>query len=369
MQNDKHKIQILQVLRAIATVIVFLSHYFADGYTLYEIHFIGAVGVGIFFVLSGFLLIYTDRSNYKGYMMKRLIRICPLYWLVTLLVFVLGLIAPSYLHTSVPTVSNLLKSLFFIPYYSAHGIFPLLPIGWTLIVEMFVYVLYYMVARSVILAYMLKRKASFNKKGENSTNEIEKATKDSAVCRGVVMAAILLLLIVLNRVVPNSLFLFSYGSNYMIYFVIGIIGALLLKKSEKRFFIKQIHSSKLSILLFVLLFAFFIGFSTIYDDTVCNVVILGLSILAAIVLLWSASFPKIIVMLGDISYSFYLTHYFLVKLFTRVLIRLVWPINTFFAIVFLILCFVVTACISWVSYQLIEKRLAGKLKKIFLKTP
>lgn len=154
--NSRRTIQIIQVLRAAAATIVFLSHFFSDGYTLLGCSFRGRVGVGIFFVISGFLLIYTDRGDYKGYLVKRLIRICPLYWLTTLMVFILGLFAPSLLHTSVSTIPNLLKSLFFIPYYSANGIYPLLTVGWTLVVEMFVYLLYYCIARLLQFVHRFK---------------------------------------------------------------------------------------------------------------------------------------------------------------------------------------------------------------------
>lgn len=359
-QNDGNKIQILQVLRAIAAVIVFLCHYFSEGYTLYGVDFAGAVGVGIFFVISGFLLIYTDKGNYKGYLVKRLIRICPLYWLMTLMVFVMGLFAPSLLHTSVSTIPNLLKSLVFIPYYSADGFFPMLPIGWTLIVEMFVYLLYYIVARCVQFAYRSKLKKSSS---VVNTDFVSNPNVGSA--GGIIVASILLILVVLNHFAPKNLFLFSYGADYMIFFIIGLIGAIIMKSSKEAF--KELKNKfailqKASLFICLFLFAAFIGFSTVYSTTILNILILGFLVFAAIFSFWHVSFPKIIVFFGDISYSFYLIHYFIVKLCTRLFMKSMLANNVFCSIVLPVVCFAVTALLAWISYELIEKRLANKLR-------
>ncbi len=358
-QNNRQKIQILQVLRAIATVIVFLSHYFSEGYTLSGFYFVGAVGVGIFFVISGFLLVYTDKGDYKGYIAKRLIRICPLYWLVTFIVFGLGLFAPSLLRTSVSTIPNLLKSLFFIPYYSAHGIFPLLPIGWTLIVEMFVYLLYYVVAHCVQFIYGKQKRSSLSKANNVTT------------CTGIIVACVLLIFVILNHIAPKNLFLFSYGDDYMIFFIVGIVGAILMKSFKKAF--EKLNNKcavlqKASIIILLFLFAAFIGFSTVYDGTILHVLILGLVILAVIIAFCHIDFPKIIVALGNISYSFYLIHYFLVKLFTRFLMKSMLDENVFCYIVLPVVCFAVTALLARISYELIEKRLADKLRAVLIKT-
>lgn len=354
IEANKQTIQILQVLRAVAATVVFLSHYFSEGFTLFGCSFAGSVGVGIFFVISGFLLIYADKGNYKGYILKRVIRICPFYWLTTFLVFVLGLAAPSLLHTSVSTLSNLLKSLFFIPYYSAHGIFPLLTVGWTLVVEMFVYLLYYCVVR--LLQYVYRCRTDYDPSLNKSA--------------GGITAVILLVLVILNHLLPKNIFTFSYGSNYMIYFVIGIVGALILKKFSKSFSIFQKKCAvlqKTANFVTVLLVAVFVGISAIYVDSIINILILGFSTCAIIAIFWSVYFPPIIIKLGDISYSFYLVHYFVVKLCTRVFMNLGLP-NNFFTIFFYpVVCYIITVCIAWAGYVIIEKKFGAWLKRVLLK--
>lgn len=143
------KIQIIQILRMVGATLVFLEHFFDDEFSL-RIHFGGRLGVGIFFILSGFLLIYTDHENFHGYLRKKWIRICPLYWLTTLAVFIIGQIAPRLLSRPATPV-HLIQSLLFIPYYSDGTIYPLNPVGWTLDIEIFVYLLYFGVA------YLIRR--------------------------------------------------------------------------------------------------------------------------------------------------------------------------------------------------------------------
>lgn len=179
-----------------------------------------------------------------------------------------------------------------------------------------------------------------------------------------------MLFVFLNQLVPKNLFLFSYGSNYMIYFIIGIIGALLLKKFPETFEAFQSKCTmlqKTSNLVVLFLFITIIGFSIIYINNIINILILGLATLAIIAIFWSVSFPKIIIILGDISYSFYLIHFFIVKFCTRILMKLGLPNNIFTLFLYSIICYVITASISWVIYSLIEKKLADKLKGILLK--
>ncbi len=52
----------------------------------------GAAGVDIFFVLSGFLMLYTNAPQFgkdgawRIFLLRRVVRIVPLYWLCTLIV-------------------------------------------------------------------------------------------------------------------------------------------------------------------------------------------------------------------------------------------------------------------------------------------
>ena len=131
----------VQYLRAIAAVSVVVSHQLGGLSALGA----GAHGVDLFFVISGFIIFSLTEEQAVGprrFMLDRLARIAPLYWLATLLAFVVvGLKLPLYGCSSDPVL--LLKSLLFIPAYSPNGhLWPTLLLGWTLNYEMVFYLLF-----------------------------------------------------------------------------------------------------------------------------------------------------------------------------------------------------------------------------------
>jgi exopolysaccharide production protein ExoZ len=105
----------------------------------------GAAGVDIFFVISGFIMWITtasDRATPGSFAMHRIIRIVPLYWAMTLLLYGGWLIFRD--PATLPSLWNLLRSLLFIPFVSPRSgeIQPLLIAGWTLNFEMFFYAVF-----------------------------------------------------------------------------------------------------------------------------------------------------------------------------------------------------------------------------------
>jgi exopolysaccharide production protein ExoZ len=96
-------------------------------------------GVHIFFVISGFIMMATTQRVLPGeFLRRRLIRIVPLYWLLTIAVVILSYL--NYFKQTVVTPDRIAKSLLFVPYVASSGrIEPLLVPGWTLNVEMFFY--------------------------------------------------------------------------------------------------------------------------------------------------------------------------------------------------------------------------------------
>lgn len=149
-ESGRVQIDSLQILRAAAASSVLLFHYFLYLYlefglfggNLFEV---GAFGVDIFFVVSGFIICFAGQNETSPvrFMVKRMSRILPLYYLLTLCVFVVALIAPHLLYSTTANVENLLRSLLFIPYAKENGLVqPLLFLGWTLNYEMFFYVIF-----------------------------------------------------------------------------------------------------------------------------------------------------------------------------------------------------------------------------------
>ena len=130
----------IQILRGLAASSVALFH--ASQIVGRPVH-AAAMGVDIFFVISGFLMVsITDEDTRPWPFLKdRLLRIVPLYWLATgALLASLILVAPS----GLPAVDHLLASLLFIPFRPTPEapIFPVLTLGWTLNYEMMFYLIF-----------------------------------------------------------------------------------------------------------------------------------------------------------------------------------------------------------------------------------
>lgn len=141
------KLLSIQYLRAAAALMVVFFH--ADGMAQEYFQFaglpFGAAGVDIFFVISGFIMWVTtasDRITPLSFAVNRVIRIVPLYWAMTLLLHGGWLIFRD--PATLPSLWNLVRSLLFIPFVSPRTgeIQPLLIAGWTLNFEMFFYAVF-----------------------------------------------------------------------------------------------------------------------------------------------------------------------------------------------------------------------------------
>ena len=138
----------IQCLRGVAAIAVVIYHlnavqlrYFSDNilpwFTTY-----GYLGVQIFFMISGFIMMYIlDQRKFLvkpfEFLRARLIRIVPTYWLITLLIFIVAQIYPNLVNSSYTSKPSLAKSLLFIPQETN----PWLNVGWSLEYEVFFYVI------------------------------------------------------------------------------------------------------------------------------------------------------------------------------------------------------------------------------------
>ena len=138
----------LQILRALAAYLVFLTHfgpYAAPILPRPDLFTVGAVGVDIFFVLSGFIMFVSTAGRGEppgGFLLRRAARVVPVYWLVTggiALILMTGL-RPIGITDFRP--EYLLQSLLFMPFARGGYIEPLNSVGWTLNYEMFFYVVF-----------------------------------------------------------------------------------------------------------------------------------------------------------------------------------------------------------------------------------
>jgi exopolysaccharide production protein ExoZ len=104
----------------------------------------GAVGVQVFFVISGYIICRVgSRESFWKFSYSRITRVAPIYWLFTGLFLLSKLVSSG--TQELPTSGEVLASLLFIPHYSGFRpdqIWPVLIPGWTLNYEMFFYALF-----------------------------------------------------------------------------------------------------------------------------------------------------------------------------------------------------------------------------------
>lgn len=142
----------IQVLRAVAAIAV-VVHHTAATQSKYVGHVIdasiGTAGVDLFFVISGFIMagigqFYSDSPiTPQAFLGRRVTRLVPLYWFYTTAMLVLCLALPQFIHTTTVEPLNVLGSYLFIPFARADGsTHPLVFVGWTLNLEMVFYLVF-----------------------------------------------------------------------------------------------------------------------------------------------------------------------------------------------------------------------------------
>ena len=145
-------IQSLQHLRVLAASMIVLYHTelqimrLTDGQHTHSLGY-GAAGTDLFFVIGGFILVYTSydrKDTFGAFLYRRIMRIAPLYWLFTFLMLTVLLVAPSHLLTTKIEFWHFILSLVFIPYpHPVLGIDrPFLFAGWVLNHFVFFYLLF-----------------------------------------------------------------------------------------------------------------------------------------------------------------------------------------------------------------------------------
>jgi exopolysaccharide production protein ExoZ len=134
----------IQILRGLAALAVVFYH---AGYIIPGTVYSDFLAVPIFFAISGFIMTHITRKSADAFLLHRVIRIVPLYWLMTALYAALVVIVyPLFAKRSdnVVTAASFLSDLFFIPRLDGSGevIYPVLSVGWTLNLEMWFYLLF-----------------------------------------------------------------------------------------------------------------------------------------------------------------------------------------------------------------------------------
>lgn len=140
MNKPISKIRNLQALRLYAAFGVVLFH---TGFSLPGVHPVGGIfGVHLFFLLSGYIMASIIDNDPTAFVRRRLIRIVPMYWTLTILLYLVAWKFPHLMNATRAVPSELLKSLFFVPFAKSNGLYqPILFVGWTVNYEMFFYMM------------------------------------------------------------------------------------------------------------------------------------------------------------------------------------------------------------------------------------
>lgn len=326
----------IQALRGFAALLIVLEH----------IRFLncGAFAVDIFFCISGFMIMFSTGNDTDHFLSKRLIRILPLYYLMTAGTFFLLLLFPGMFQQTKANPVFLIKSLLFIPFDIGGGaVQPLMRIGWTVNCEIFFYLLFFA------------------------------ALKISRRFRGLLCSILLLVTVLAARIFPDSSVILNfYGDPVMLEFIYGI---LIYYCAEKLYgFCQNAALPKAGLLISLSGMAVcFLGLLI----TKPSINILGFrrplvwGLPAAFIVLcaffsglYAKKIPVSLVRLGNASFSLYLMHYYPVLLLDRVLFD--FSSCTPAALLGTVLALTVSVVLALVSRELLEKRVSGFLHRHFL---
>lgn len=267
----------LQYMRAVAALMVVIHHARNPHPWLFnpiDDYYSFALGVDIFFVISGFVMYLAARNELPGeFLRKRIIRVVPLYWLATFALLILNT-RLNFSSISFDEATHIIKSLFFIPHYSfsrTNDIFPYLVPGWTLNYEMFFYLIFcigLLLARTLLLTSIVIVLLSITGFFIESQNAL--ITFYTAPLLIEFLLGMWIAYAYVNKLISNTLFIFL---------PIGFLGLFTIPfvpDGDVRLTIKIISSAMI--------------------------------IIGAVAFGTRSNYSKLLNLLGDASYSIYLTH-------------------------------------------------------------
>jgi len=282
-----HSIQLLRALAALLVVLFHTHTAFSEagsdllfGDEEYVFAF-GAVGVHIFFVISGFIMVVTSRFEPSfqpfEFMRRRLLRIYPVYWICAALYLVYHTFLGEPYDISVEQIAG---ALLLWPGYASSIVGP----AWTLAYEMFFYL-------SFALAMALGLTRGF-----------------------VVLAATFAILVVLGLVFdPGSPALHLATNSLLAEFVGGMAIGLLLKRNVLP---KWRAGGWIALAIGLFLGGAWYGFSRLPSAMVWGVpsILLVLGAVCSELQHGAGKVTRLLGGLGDSSYSLYLVHILLITL-------------------------------------------------------
>lgn len=343
------KLNLLQVYRGIAALLVILFHITDVTKERWNQPFLGNFfawgwsGVDYFFVLSGFVMIYVHgsaigkREKLKEFLVKRCVRIYPIYWIITIAVVLFSLVSPVFGKPGALEPLKIISSLLLIPYKGL----PILNVGWTLIYEIFFYVLF-------AIAIWFKPKHSLR----------------ILVPWSLITIVHFLKFTKFRDISPWLQIIFG---DMNVEFAFGcLVGYYILKFNKIKYRWLLFWAANVA----GIILAFLICYGGLHSDHPIYNRVISFGLIAALLILASASIdlkdsiaiPSIFIYLGDASYSLFLLHGPLVSAITKFVAKanLTRLFDNFLVQSLLFLIVIGMCCIF---YSLVEKPLTAFLRK------
>jgi len=316
LESSTNKNYSVELLRFVAATAVVFVHIPIVG--------VGHFGVDIFFTISGFVMMLSTEKSSRDFFLKRIIRVVPTYYIFTLGVFLIALIAPSLLIYTTADFTQLIKSVLFVPFdKNGSGHSPIMFLGWTLNYEMYFYLLF---------AFALKISSKYRD----------------------ILVTLLLGVVYLLAQRYEALPLSTYASNIVFEFVLGIA-------IYRAYVTKAI--GKAVILLSLVALSLFIANDfngRLYDLGIGA----ALFFYVALYFLSDVKLPHWISILGGYSYALYLTHPYIILAFDRIF---GWfGLSVYYQLSALVLSLIMVNCFAFLVWQKLEVPLTAYLRRNLL---
>jgi len=342
----------LQWSRGVAALLVVLGH--AYSHPLSETpsfaRLLGEVGVSLFFVISGFIMVLTTGTgpfDIGLFVRRRLIRIVPTYYLATILTAAIAISVPEVMKTTRFDGGHFFMSLLFIPSYEpgTGNLLPIYKLGWTLNYEMFFYAVFAALGWATVGLRAI-----------------------------VILGGFAALSIAGQLVAFESAPAVFYTRFDVVAFAAGVaIGWLKLRQNWSL----PMPATVVGVLLGIVCFVFV---SVVYHEmrlslTGFILVITGSSLIVAVLaadtVRGSGPVSRLLVLLGDASYTLYLFHIFVVSAVWWVSQRVMGDL-TATPVLYGMAVFVAvigSILLSVALHVLVERPITGKLNAIFAARP
>ena len=341
----KQKLELIQAFRGLAALLVLLFHVSELSQQklqqsfLWNIFDFGSAGVDFFFVLSGFIIFFIHRKDMghkeklKQFILKRFIRIYPLYWIVTLTLLPIYFMIPTFGFGYERNPTVIIKSLLLYPQDN----FPILVVGWTLSYEIFFYLMF---SLTMFLPLKLARKIIF----------------------GWLIGTVILFMATLVTQ-------FDFKEYFWIWFIFNSRNLEFILGCLAGYWISKHSVKQKAFLLFTGSFLF-IWFGLLKTYNVINLdPVIAYGITSTLIIIGAVSLelkkslnvPSFLCNLGDASYSIYLIHYPCLSILFKIALaaRLV-SLFGYYTIMIAIIC--ITLALGIICHLYIENKLVNYLR-------